>query len=65
MGFYLKRTVARDTPADLAWRAAYRRAVEQATAEASERYPVITSANFKEAVQFKDARLSELIKQVA
>lgn len=60
MGFYLKRTVYRDTPADIAQRIAYRKAVEQANAETFAKYPTITAQNLEEVIRFKEARIEEL-----
>lgn len=65
MGFYLKRTVRRDTPEDVAYRIAYAKMIEQVNAETAARYPQITAENFVEAVRFKDARIAELLAAMA
>lgn len=62
MGFYLKRTVERDTPELVAWRIKSRKAGEQAHAETMQKYPEITPENFQEAVRFQERRREELMK---
>jgi len=52
----------RDTPEEIAHRLKYRAAYEQATAEAAERYPVLTAENVAAAIEWKERRIDELLK---
>jgi hypothetical protein len=42
-------------------RIAYRRAAEQALAETSARFPVLTAENFEEANRFRETRTQEIL----
>jgi len=49
-----------DTPAEIAERIRYETIRKQVCAERRKQYPVVTDANFDDAVNWQDARLAEL-----
>ena len=64
MGFYLKRTVERETPALMAERLRLRAIVAQVYAEKEARWPVLTVENVLEAAKWQEDRITELLRKV-
>jgi hypothetical protein len=61
MAFYKKCVVVRDTPAMVAERLAYRKAVEQARFDREMLFPVITAENFEAACRYQDRVLAQYL----
>lgn len=51
------------TPEEVEWRKRDAAARAQAIQETQERYPVLTSENAREAVEFQERRIREILKE--
>ncbi len=70
MGYYSKRHYALvspkpDTQEQIAERLRHRKACEQAGAETLARYPTLTAENIREAMDFQERRIKELMMETA